>query len=117
LFNITNFGVNITTLEPGGISALRHAHSKQDEFIYIIQGEATLITNEGELQLESGMCAGFKHGTGNAHQIVNKSPGTVIYLEVGDRTEGDEVIYPDNDIAAKLTDGKWQFTHKNGDPY
>lgn len=74
MFNITNFGVNIATLEPGGISALRHAHSKQDEFIYIIQGEATLITNEGELQLESGMCAGFKHGTGNAHQIVMSHP-------------------------------------------
>jgi uncharacterized cupin superfamily protein len=117
-FSLTRLGVNLTRLAPGGASALRHAHSRQDEFIYILSGEPTLITNAGETRLHPGMCAGFKGGSGDAHHLVNRTAGEVVYLEVGDRTPGDTVVYPDDDIAAALApDGKWTFTHKDGTPY
>jgi uncharacterized cupin superfamily protein len=118
LFGLTNFGVNLTRLFPGGESALRHAHAKQDEFIFILEGEPTLITDEGETQLRPGMCAGFKAGTGNGHHLVNKTDKDVIYLEAGDRTPGDSGSYPDDDIVAALdTNNQWRFTHKDGKPY
>jgi len=117
LFGLSNFGVNLTRLLPDACSALRHAHSKQDEFIYILQGQPVLITDAGEMQLTSGMCAGFKAGTGNGHQLINRTSEEVIYLEVGDRSAGDSAIYPDDDIQAILEEGKWQFTHKDGAPY
>jgi len=118
LFGLSNFGVNLTRLSPGGISALRHAHSKQDEFIYVLEGRPVLVTNAGETQLAPGMCAGFKAGTGDAHHLRNPTATDVVYLEVGDRTVGDEGSYPDDDIQAVLgADGKWQFTHKDGRPY
>ncbi len=114
LFGLTNFGVNLTRLLPGSMSALRHAHSRQDEFIYILKGAPVLLTDTGEQQLAAGMCAGFKAGTGNAHQLLNRTTEEVIYLEVGDRSPGDQVVYPDDDLQAKYIDGKWQFTHKDG---
>src|SRR5215813_8324424 len=89
LFGLTSFGVNLTRLAPGAASSLRHAHSKQDEFVYILEGEPTLITNAGETRLEPGMCAGFKAGTGDAHHLVNRTKEDVLYLEVGDRMRGD----------------------------
>ena len=117
LFGLANFGVNLTTLAPGAMSALRHAHSKQDEFVYILRGQATLHTDEGRTRLSPGMCAGFKAGTGNAHHLLNETKEDVVYLEVGDRTPGDEGTYPDDDLKAKLADGKWTFVHKDGSPY
>jgi uncharacterized cupin superfamily protein len=117
LFDLTNFGVNLTRLEPGAVSALRHAHTKQDEFIYILHGYPTLHTGEGRTKLSPGMCAGFKAGTGNGHQLINETADEVVYLEVGDRTPGDEGSYPDDDLKAMMVDGKWQFAHKDGSPY
>jgi len=117
LFGLTNFGVNLTRLAPSAISALRHAHSKQDEFIYILQGCPTLHTDEGRMKLSPGMCAGFKAGTGNGHHLENESSEEVIYLEVGDRTPGDEGSYPDDDLKAVWLDGNWRFTRKDGTPY
>lgn len=117
LFSLTNFGVNLTHLLPGAVSALRHAHSVQDEFIYILQGRPILITDAGETELFPGMCAGFKAGTGNAHQLLNRTTEEVIYLEVGDRNLGDTAIYPDDDLQAVFVEGKWQFTYKDGSPY
>jgi uncharacterized cupin superfamily protein len=99
------------------VSALRHAHSRQDEFIYVLQGRPVLITDEGRTQLEPGMCAGFKAGTGNGHALVNESSEDVVYLEVGDRTPGDAATYPDDDLQATLVDGSWKFSHKDGTPY
>ncbi len=117
LFGLKNFGVNLTKLTPGGESALLHRHSKQDEFIYILQGEPTLITEIGEAFLRPGMCAGFP-AQGAAHQLVNRTARDVVYLEIGDRTPGDEGSYPSDDLQAVLgPDAKWQFRHKNGDPY
>ena len=117
LFGLTNFGVNLTRLAPGASSALRHAHSKQDEFVYILRGRPTLHTDEGLTKLSPGMCAGFKAGTGNAHRLINESSEDVVYLEVGDRTAGDEGAYPDDDLQATLIDGRWAFTHKDGTSY
>jgi uncharacterized cupin superfamily protein len=117
VFRLTNFGVNLTHLAPGGSSALRHAHTRQDEFVYILKGHPTLHTNDGRQQLAPGMCAGFKAGTGDAHRLLNDTQDEVIYLEVGDRTPGDEASYPDDDIQATLVDGKWRFVHKDGTPY
>src|SRR5712671_7618626 len=85
LFGLKNFGVNLTTLHPGGESALLHRHSKQDEFIYILQGNPTLVTDQGEVTLAPGMCAGFP-AQGLAHQLVNRTSSDVTYLEIGDRT-------------------------------
>jgi len=117
-FGLTIFGVNLTMLPPGAMSALRHAHTKQDELIYILEGTPTLITDAGETQLSPGMCAGFKCGTGDAHHLVNRGKTDAVYLEVGDRTLGDEVAYPDDDIVAiKTPDGSRKFTHKDGRPY
>jgi uncharacterized cupin superfamily protein len=117
LFGLTNFGVNLTRLLPGGSSALRHAHSRQDEFVYILQGHAVLISDAGETQLSAGMCAGFRFGTGNAHQLLNRTSEDVIYLEVGDRSAGDTVVYPDDDMQAAMAEGKWRYSHKDGTPY
>ena len=117
LFGLSNFGVNLTTLAPGGESALLHRHSKQDEFIYVVEGNPTLVTDRGEVELSPGMCAGFP-AAGLAHQLVNRSNKPATYLEIGDRSPGDEGSYPNDDIAAALdADGKWVFTHKDGTPY
>lgn len=117
LFGLGNFGVNLTRLAPGGESALLHRHTRQDEFVYILEGTPTLVTEEGETPLAPGMCAGFPAG-GSAHQLVNRTAADVLYLEVGDRTPGDAASYPRDDIQARLgPDGKWIFTHKDGSPY
>jgi uncharacterized cupin superfamily protein len=117
LFGLTNFGVNLTRLAPGAISALRHAHTKQDEFVYVVRGQPTLHTDEGRRRLAPGMCAGFKAGTGNGHRLINETDEEVIYLELGDRTPGDEGSYPDDDLKARMVEGKWKFLHKDGSPY
>jgi uncharacterized cupin superfamily protein len=118
VFELTNFGVNLTRLLPGGMSALRHAHMREDEFIYILEGEPVLVTNAGETPLRPGMCAGFKAGSGDAHHLINRTAHDVIYLEIGDRNPGDTVIYPDDDIGRVLTpDGRRVFVHQDGRPY
>jgi len=117
LFGLKNFGVNLTRLAPGGESALLHRHSKQDEFIYVLEGEPTLVTDREEVQLSPGMCAGFP-AQGIAHKLVNRTDRDVVYLEIGDRTPGDEGTYPRDDLKASLgPDGKWIFTRKDGRPY
>lgn len=99
LFGLTQFGVNYTRIPPGAISALRHAHSHQDEAVFILSGHPTLRTDEGETELQPGMFVGFKAGTGNAHQLVNRTQEDVICIEVGDRTPNDQATYPDDDPA------------------
>ena len=118
-FGLTIYGVNLTTLKPGAMSALRHAHTKQDEFVYILEGHPALITDEGETPLMPGMCAGFKAGTGNGHHLINRGTTDVHYIEIGDRTAGDAVDYPDDDLKVlKSPDGKSRtLTHKDGTPY
>jgi uncharacterized cupin superfamily protein len=117
LFGLKNFGVNLTTLPPGSVSALRHAHTRQDEFVYVVSGTAVLVTDAGETVMTAGMCAGFPAGTGDGHQLVNRGPQPVVYLEVGDRTPGDSASYPDDDLQARLVNGRWVFARKDGTPY
>jgi uncharacterized cupin superfamily protein len=117
LFGLSRFGVNLTELAPGAVSALRHAHTVQDEFIYIIAGHPVLHTDEGETPLAPGMCAGFGAGSGNGHRLSNPTQDTVVYLEVGDRTPGDRATYPDDDLEARDIEGRWVFFHKDGSPY
>jgi uncharacterized cupin superfamily protein len=117
MFGLANFGVNLTRLAPGGSSALRHAHTKQDEFVYILEGRPTLVTNAGRTALKAGMCAGFKAGTGDAHHLVNDTEDDVVYLEIGDRSAGDAVDYPDDDLAVVTIDGRRRMAHKDGTPY
>ena len=117
LFGLKNFGVNLTRLPPGAVSALHHTHSRQDEFIYVIEGEPTLFTDAGETQLRPGMAAGFP-ASGTAHHLQNRTARDCVILEMGDRTEGDEVSYPTEDIQAVMGDDeRWRFFHKDGEPY
>lgn len=116
-FSLKNFGVNLVILQPGAVSSLRHCHTRQDEFVYVLSGHPTLHTDEGFTQLEPGMCAGFKAGNGNGHRLLNNTNEEAVYLEVGDRTPGDEGAYPDDDIMALQVDGNWVFVHKDGTPY
>ncbi|BAY86182.1 hypothetical protein NIES267_56880 [Calothrix parasitica NIES-267] len=116
---LTNFGVNLVKLTPGSASALRHWHSSQDEFIYIVEGELTLITDAGEEILTPGMAAGFPKNEANGHHLVNRSTQDAVYLEVGDRSNNDTAYYPDEDLIAKPSDdGKSTiFTRKDGTSY
>jgi len=116
-FGLKNFGVNLTRLSAGGESALLHRHSRQDEFIYVLHGEVTLVRDDGEVVMRAGDCVGFP-AAGLAHQLVNRSDRDAVYLEVGDRGTGHEVIYPAEDLKAQFgADGKWVFRHKDGTPY
>jgi uncharacterized cupin superfamily protein len=116
VFGLKNFGVNLTRLAPGAISSLRHAHTKQDELIYVLEGTPTLITNAGHTFLQPGTCAGFRAGTGNAHHLRNETRSEVWYLEIGDRIPGDAATYPDDDIMATESEGSYIFTRKDRSP-
>lgn len=117
LFGLRNFGVNLTALAPGAATSMRHAHARQDEFVYVLEGHPMLHTDAGHTRLAPGMCAGFPAGTGDAHRLVNDTHDTVVVLEIGDRTPGETVTYPDDDLAAAIVDGRWVFTHKDGTPW
>jgi len=114
---LKNFGVNLTRLLPGSCSALRHWHTKQDEFIYIVSGELVLVTDEGEQILTAGMAAGFPAGVANGHHLINRSNADAVYLEIGDRTPDDEADYPDVDLIAKSTPEGCIFSRKDGSLY
>ncbi len=115
---LKNYGVILTRIVPGGQSSYRHAHTRQDEFVYVLEGPVTLETISGKQVLDSGMCAGFPAGTGDAHRFVNHTDKDVLLLVVGDRSQGDEVSYPDVDMkGAYGADGKFRFTRKDGTPF
>lgn len=109
---LTRFGVNLVTLGAGGQSALRHWHTREDEFVYIVSGELTLITDAGEQTLSAGMCVGYPADNGDAHHLVNRSGALATYLEIGNRDEADECFYPDDDVA--LVDNSTRYVHKDG---
>lgn len=115
-FGLSNFGVNLTTLEPGAVSALQHSHSRQDEFVFVLEGELTLVTGDAFETLVPGSCVGFPAG-GPSHHLENRSRNAAMYLEIGDRTEGDVVTYPADDLQAVKSSGGWVFAHKDGTPY
>jgi len=114
---LRNFGVNLTRIVPGGQSSYRHAHSRQDEFIFVLEGEVVLQTNDGEQILKPGMCAGFPAGSGDAHRFINRSATDAKLLVIGDRRSGDEIKYPDVDMHAVLgPDGVYRYKSKSGAP-
>lgn len=114
---LQNFGVNLVRLEPGACSSLRHWHTRQDEFVFVLEGQLTLVSDAGEQVLEPGMCAGFVAGNPDPHQLMNKSHATAVYLEVGDRLPGDLAHYPEADLKAEGGPAHYKFLHKDGSPY
>ena len=114
---LRNFGANLTALPPKSRSALRHWHTKQDEFIYVLSGELTLISDDGEAILQAGQAAGFPAGVANGHCLYNHTEAIASYLEIGDRNPDDQVTYPDDDLIAKKSAQGWQFTRKDGTTY
>ena len=114
---LTQFGVNLTRLKPGAYSAHRHWHENEDEFIYIVEGEATLIEDGGEVVLRAGDCAGWKAGVANGHCLVNKSDTDVVFIEIGTRAPTDRFHYPDVDLVGSKDHNGAHFTRKNGELY
>jgi len=114
---LTQFGVNLTTLEPGAMSSLRHWHANEDECIYVLEGELVLITDEGECVLEPGMVAGFPAGEVNGHHLINRSTKPATYLEIGTRSKDEDANYSDVDLRAEKRDGRYRFVRKSGEPY
>ena len=115
---LTKFGVNLVTLGPGGQSALRHWHTLEDEFVYVLEGEVVLVTNEGEQTLTSGMCAGYPAGSKNGHHFINRSRSPAKYLEMGTNVPGDTAFYPDDDLRLMETEDEGMvYAHKDGRRY
>ena len=114
---LSKFGVNTVVLQPQAQSALRHWHTLEDEFVYVLEGEVTLVSEAGEQVLGVGMCAGFPAGKRDAHHLVNRSDAPVRYLEIGNRIEGDDCFYPDDDMLWVTTEKGWHAAHKDGKPY
>ncbi len=112
---LTDFGVNLLHLPPGAWSSQRHWHSAEDEFVYVLSGELTLVTDEGETVLRAGDCAAFPKNDGNGHHLINKSGAMATALEVGTRSPADVSLYPDIDLKIDNRDGI--FTHRDGTPY
>ena len=116
-FNLTQFGVNLVTIPPSAWSSQRHWHSKEDEFILILEGRPTLVTDEGETELSPGMCTGFPAGSSNGHHLINNTDADVVYVEVGSRYDADDVTYSDIDMQVKGRGLGGVFTRKNGESY
>ena len=117
VFGLTDFGVNLTILPPGAWSSQRHWHTSEDEFVYILEGTATLITDAGETEMGPGMCAGWPGGKADGHHLVNRTDASVVVLEVGSRKDGDDAYYSDIDMQVLgYKTGGW-FSRKDGTPY
>ena len=114
---LTQFGVNLTTLPPGAWSAQRHWHRHEDEFVYLLDGEVTLISDVGEQVLTAGMAAGFPAGKEDGHHLVNRSDRPATFIEVGSRAALEQGVYPDIDMTFEIRDRKATFRHKDGTPY
>lgn len=112
---LRDFGVNLMRLPPGNWSSQRHWHSEEDEFVFVLEGELTLVEDDGETVLRAGDCAAFPKGSGNGHHLINKADITAIYLEAGSRSPTDLITCSDVDMMSSSTDGR--FVHKDGMPY
>ncbi len=114
---LDQFGVNLTTLKPGAASALRHWHHKEDELVYVIEGEVVLIEDDSKIVLKAGDAAGFKANVPNGHHLVNKSGRDAVYLEIGTRSQHERAEYPDVDMLVIRDEKGMRYTHKDGTPY
>ena len=112
---LTQFGVNLLRLPAGEWSSQRHWHSAEDEFVYVLAGEVTLITNDGEELLQAGDCAAFKSGEPNGHHLQNRSDQDALILEIGSRNEADGTVYPVIDLL--IPPGTDTYTRDDGTPY
>jgi uncharacterized cupin superfamily protein len=112
---LSDFGVNLMRLPPGGWSSQRHWHSHEDEFVHVLAGELTLIEDEGETVLRAGDCAAFPKGSGNGHHMINRSGTLAVYPEIGSRWPEDVTTCSDIDMMSANADGR--FVHKDGTPY
>jgi len=118
VLGLSQFGVNVVRLEPGVMSAQRHWHTHEDEFIMVLEGELVLITNDGEQILGASMAAGFPAGAEDGHHLINRTDEDAVYLEVGSRNEtNDDVDYPDIDLLRRREDGRKAYFHKDNTPY
>jgi uncharacterized cupin superfamily protein len=117
-FGLKNFGVNLARLAPGAMSSMRHWHTRQDELVYMLEGEVVLVTDAGEQVMRPGMVVGFPAGRPDGHHLINRSTRDAVYLEIGDRMPGDSGAYPDIDMLFKEgPDGRAVYTRKDGTPY
>src|SRR5262249_51396413 len=112
---LDRFGVNLTVIEPGAWSSQRHWHSHEDEFIWVMEGELTLITDSGEELLRAGDCAAFKRGSPDGHHLVNRSGRSAKVLEIGNSDPKDSCVYSDIDMIAES--GRPGYIHRDGTPY
>ncbi len=113
---LTDFGVNLMRLEPGGWSSQRHWHTAEDEFVFVVEGEVVLVTDSGEETLRAGDSAGFKAGIKNGHHLQNRSQRDAVILEIGSRKPDDEGEYSDIDMRF-TRHGSSTYVHKDGTPY
>jgi uncharacterized cupin superfamily protein len=112
---LTRFGVNLLTLAPGAWSSQRHWHSAEDEFVTVLSGEVVLIDDAGEKVLRAGDCAAFPMNDKNGHHLINRSVAPAVCLEIGTRSQGDFVLYPDIDM--QIDDKVGEYAHKDGTLY
>jgi uncharacterized cupin superfamily protein len=117
LCGLKHLGVNLVTLGPGGQSALRHWHTLEEEFVYVLEGEVVLVTNQGEQTLRAGQCAGYPAGSRDGHHFINRSAKAARYLEIGTNVGGDQAFYPDDDLMWIETENGMVATHKDGRRY
>ena len=113
---LTQFGANITILEPGGVSSMRHWHVHEDEFAMVTQGEVVLVNNDGETVMRAGDCAAFPAGVENGHHFLNRSDAEARFLVIGTRAPTETVYYSDVDMMVVDVDGVGTFTRKDGSP-
>lgn len=114
---LTQFGVNIVTLEPHSITSQRHWHKNEDEFVYVLDGEVVLETDAGQTTLKAGMAVGFPADNPDGHRVINITDKPAVLLEVGTRCENEDAYYPDIDLVAKKREGAFYFYRKDGTPY
>ncbi|RMH42641.1 MAG: cupin domain-containing protein [Alphaproteobacteria bacterium] len=114
---LTQFGVNLTRLAPGAMSALRHWHENEDEFVMVLEGELVLVEEGTETVLRPGDAAAFPAGAPNGHHLVNRSDAPALYLEIGTRAEAERAHYPDDDLMAEKTAHGFRFTRRDGTEY
>jgi uncharacterized cupin superfamily protein len=112
---LTQFGVNLVELKPGAASSQRHWHSHEDEFVMVVSGELTLVTDEGETLMRAGDCAAFPAGRPNGHHLINRGWGNALFLCVGSRIAEDRALYPDIDLVHDSKTGS--YSHRDGTPY
>jgi len=114
---LTKIGIHHTTLFPGAVSSMRHWHTHEDEFIFVLAGELVLVTDAGETTIRAGQCAGFPAGRNDGHQFANRSNAPAVYLEISNRDGSDVAHYPDVDLRLDSPEAPGRFAHKDGRPY